>query len=56
MELNHINPNFTLYHGVSLEYFFRNGSNHDDVVPMDKVFPALLETFGIILLGYVAGK
>ena len=24
--------------------------------PMDQIYPALLESFGIILLGYLAGK
>ena len=58
MELNQINPNFTLYHGVSMQgYFFNNGSNNrDDVVPLEQIYPALLESFGIILLGYIAGK
>ena len=28
----------------------------DPSMPMDQIYPALLESFGIILLGYLAGK
>lgn len=33
-----------------------NSTKDDNAVPMDKVYPALLESFGIIFLGYLAGK
>ena len=33
-----------------------NHTVEDQPVPLDKIFPALLESFGIIFLGYVAGK
>ena len=29
---------------------------NDPSMPMDQIYPALLESFGIILLGYLAGK
>ena len=28
----------------------------EPTAPMDQIYPALLESFGIILLGYLAGK
>ena len=40
--------------GVSLKAL--NAVDEDNPVPMDQVYPALLECFGIIFLGYLAGK
>ena len=46
------------FHGASL--IERSASpdmiEETEPVPLDKVYPALVDCFGIILLGYVAGK
>jgi hypothetical protein len=42
--------------GVSLTPRNEDLITEDTPVPLDKVYPALLDCFGIILLGYVAGK
>ena len=33
-----------------------NTVNQENEVPLDKVYPALIQSFGIIFLGYLAAK
>ena len=42
--------------GAMLHPLNAKDQNEDNTVPMDKVYPALIESFSIIFLGYLAGK
>lgn len=42
--------------GAILHPLNAKDQNEDNAVPLDKVYPALIESFSIIFLGYLAGK
>ncbi|XP_037536299.1 integral membrane protein GPR155 [Nematolebias whitei] len=48
--------NYILIHGKNISHNTLNGSAAVPHMSIDKLFPALLECFGIILCGYIAGR
>lgn len=47
---------FVLIHGKNISHNTLAGSAAVPPMSIDKLFPALLECFGIILCGYIAGR
>lgn len=47
---------FVLIHGKNITHNTLLGSAAVPHMSIDKLFPALLECFGIILCGYIAGR
>ena len=47
-----------MFSGAILHPLTKDNStvNQENGVPLDKVYPALLQSFGIIFLGYLAAK
>ena len=45
-----------MFSGARLQPLNNNSVITDSEVPLDKVYPALLQSFGIIFLGYLAAK
>ena len=45
-----------MHPGAILTKYVKSGETEDNPVPMDQVYPALVECFAIIFLGYLAGK
>ncbi|XP_028279963.1 integral membrane protein GPR155 isoform X2 [Parambassis ranga] len=48
--------NFVLIHGKNISHNMLAGSAAGPHMSIDKLFPALLECFGIIMCGYIAGR
>ncbi|KAM7408341.1 hypothetical protein PAMA_002175 [Pampus argenteus] len=48
--------NYVLIHGKNISHNTLGGSAAGPHMSIDKLFPALLECFGIILCGYIAGR
>lgn len=48
--------NYVLIHGKNISRNALPGSAAVPHMSIDKLFPALLECFGIILCGYIAGR
>ncbi|KAM9726713.1 lysosomal cholesterol signaling protein isoform 2-T2 [Menidia menidia] len=48
--------NYVLIHGKNISHNTAAGSAAGPHMSIDKLFPALLECFGIILCGYIAGR
>nr|XP_020457327.1 integral membrane protein GPR155-like isoform X2 [Monopterus albus] len=48
--------NYVLIHGKNISHNIPAGSAAGPHMSIDKLFPALLECFGIILCGYIAGR
>lgn len=48
--------NYVLIHGKNISHNTLVGSAAVPHMSIDKLFPALLECFGIILCGYIAGR
>ncbi|KAF3707975.1 Integral membrane protein GPR155 G-protein coupled receptor PGR22 [Channa argus] len=51
-----ISNNYVLIHGKNISHSTLAGSAAGPHMSIDKLFPALLECFGIILCGYIAGR
>lgn len=50
-------PNkFVLIHGKNISHNTMGASAATPHMSIDKLFPALLECFGIIMCGYIAGR
>lgn len=47
---------FVLIHGKNISHNTPAGSTDVHPMSIDNLFPALLECFGIILCGYIAGR
>ncbi|XP_042339550.1 integral membrane protein GPR155-like, partial [Plectropomus leopardus] len=47
---------YVLIHGKNISHSTLAGSSAGPHMSIDKLFPALLECFGIILCGYIAGR
>ena len=45
-----------MFSGAILQPIKNNAVIQDSSVPLDKIYPALLQSFGIIFLGYLAAK
>ena len=45
-----------MFSGARLQPLNNNSVITDGEVPLDKVYPALLQSFAIIFLGYLAAK
>ncbi|XP_028325232.1 integral membrane protein GPR155 [Gouania willdenowi] len=48
--------NYVLIHGKNISHITLGGSSSVPHMSIDKLFPALVECFGIILCGYIAGR
>lgn len=48
--------NFVLIHGKNISHNTMGAASATPHMSIDKLFPALLECFGIIMCGYIAGR